>query len=177
MLSEELEQFVGHLRAAGRPAVDLLIPGADEEAVRAVLGDDVPRSVITWFAWCNGVAGYRGQTQDEASVVPGHWPVSLEEAQSIISDYAEILVLPGRWVPLLEDGAGDVYAAVWGDDGEDAKIVDVKIDDSLDVAFADVAQMVAYFNRCYERRAYFVGADGRLSMDLALAVDLLPPTV
>lgn len=175
MLSTELEQLVSYLGSLGRCVVDLLLPGVDEAAVRDAFGENVPPSVVGWFGWCNGVETARGQIQDEISIIPGRYPLSLTEALEYIDDYSEIFVSPGRWVPLLADGAGDLYAAVWAVGEQDAKIVDTVSEDSDNVAFASVSEMVAYFNRCYQLGAYFVDDSGMLSLNPLLAADLLPP--
>lgn len=119
--------------------------------------------MTAWFAWCNGVACTRKQPEDEISLVPGRWPLSMPEARSIIDDCSESLCLPGRWVPLLEDGGGDVHAAFWRPGEDDARIVNVRLDDSTDVVFPSIGEVVAYFNSCFEHGACFVDDDGRLS--------------
>ena len=87
--SSEIEQLLANLRERGRLVVDLLIPGIDSARVIDRLGLGVPDSVIEWFAWCNGVHTERGQIQDEISVIPGYYPLSLDEALSYVDDYAE----------------------------------------------------------------------------------------
>ncbi|WP_434446822.1 hypothetical protein [Lentzea sp. E54] len=111
MIVDRLNGLVEHLRVLGRPVVGLLRQGttpADLDEARIQ-----PQDVWDWFGWWNGVLEVAGKSQDEISVIPGYWPVSLAEALRMKPSYQEDSELGDTWIPLLVSGGGDIYAAVW----------------------------------------------------------------
>ncbi|MFD7015314.1 hypothetical protein [Streptomyces sp. NPDC059928] len=104
-----------------------------------------------------------GQVQDDVNVIPGYSPLSVEEAARMRSAYAGDPVLGGNWVPLLGNGGGDIYAAVWAP-GKEAVIAGILLGEPTEIEFSTVEQMVNLFNRCFEVGAYFVDSQGMLSM-------------
>ncbi|MFI6608556.1 hypothetical protein [Streptomyces sp. NPDC050507] len=163
MLDAELERLDVHLRALNRPVLAWKVPGVDADRVSSVLGGPIPESVARWFRWCNGVAVTPGQTQDDANVIPGYSPLSIEEAARMKSAYAGDPMLGDDWVPLLGSGGGDIYAAVWSP-GQEAVIAGILLGEPTEIEFSTVEQMVNLFNRCFEVGAYFVNSQGMFSM-------------
>ncbi|WP_159055343.1 SMI1/KNR4 family protein [Streptomyces sp. WAC00263] len=167
MLSRELEALVARLAELGRPVVPWLVPGVDVGQVEQVAGVQPPAEVIDWFQWCNGVELREGQVQDDINVIPGYSPLSLREASELMDEYSDDPVLGSHWIPLLGGPGGDVYAAVWAP-GKAARVAGVLVGESTEIEFSSVEQMVAVFNECYQRGAFYVDNEGRLAMDPGL---------
>lgn len=167
MLSRELEALVARLTELGRPVVPWLVPGVDVGQVEPVAGGQPPAEVIDWFKWCNGVELREGQVQDDINVIPGYSPLSLREASEIIDEYSDDPVLGSSWIPLLGGPGGDVYAAVWTA-GKPARVAGVLVGEPTEIEFSSIEQMVAVFNECYRRGAFYVDGERRLAMNPAL---------
>jgi hypothetical protein len=110
------------------------------------------------------VGGEQGQTIEEASLIPDYMPVSFEEALGQISVYSGDRVLGDHWLPILENGGGDIYAAVWSP-GEDARVARFIVGEDTEIDFKSLVDMVRMFNACYESGAYFIADDGFLDID------------
>jgi hypothetical protein len=164
MLASELERLVAHLRGLNRPVIQFLQPGIDAGEVDAELGLHAPASVADWFRWCNGVAGFRGQIQDDVNVIPGYNPLSIEEAVRMMSSYAGDPVLGASWVPILGSASADIYAAVWSSDQE-ARVASVLVGEATEIEFSSIEQMVAVFNGCYEDGVFYIDDQGYLAMN------------
>lgn len=163
MLEPELRSLVDHLRALRRPVVNLMRQGVHASALEDSVGENVPPSVAVWFGWCNGVAGHPGQIQDDASIIPGYNPLSIEEAVAVKTEYEGDPILGRHWIPLLGSAGGDIYAAVW-DPGRDARIAGVLTGEPTEIEFSSIEQMVAVFNECYAEGAFFLDGRGMLAM-------------
>ena len=155
------------MSALNRPGVSVMVAGIDDVAVRAILGDSVPASVLEWFSWCNGVLGVPGQRNDDVAIIPGYAPVSLVDAAVMRSTYEGDPVLFPNWIPLLVSPGGDIYAAVWSNN-ESAKVAGVLVGEPTEIEFDNVEQMIAVFTACVERGAFFVNDRRLWSMDSAL---------
>jgi hypothetical protein len=157
-LVRELNRFEWHLREANRAVVADLLPGTSADRVLSVRSS-APSSIIEWFRWHDGVRVRDGQTQDDANVIPGYTLVSLDEAIRIIPIYDGDPDLGDHWLPLLQNGGGDLYAAVWMP-GCEAGVFRVMVGEETEAEFASIAQMVVVFNACFTNGAYFVDAQG-----------------
>lgn len=162
MIVDRLDGLARYLRELGRPVVDLLRPGAaaadlDEAGIRS-------QDVRDWFGWRNGVVEAPGQTQGDVSVIPGYWPVSVEEALKLKPSYHGDPTLGDTWIPLLTSGGGDIYAAVWKG-GSQPAVAGVLIGEPTEIEFPTIEVMLDVFLACFERRAYFVGERGYLEED------------
>jgi hypothetical protein len=166
VLLEELDTLTARLTGLGRPVVQWLVPGIDPAQVESTVGFPVPDEVSTWFGWCNGVALHEGQTQDDVNIIPGYGPLSLAEAIDRRGEHEGDSTLGAHWIPLLGSG-GDIYAAVWEPE-KPAKVAGVLIGESTEIEFNSVEQMIAVFNECYDRGAFFVDDQGQLAMDPSL---------
>ncbi|WP_033443576.1 hypothetical protein [Saccharothrix sp. NRRL B-16314] len=176
MLLTELRALVERLAALARPVASWLVPGVGAAAVEETLGEMPPEEVIMWFGWCNGVELQPGQIQDDINVVPGYAPLSLAEAARFIESYSGDPVLGDHWVPVLGGAGGDIYAAVWGPNGN-VRVAGVLVGEETEVEFGSLENMVAVFNECYRRGAFFVDGRGRLTMDANLYDEVYEVTV
>ncbi|MFI6262924.1 hypothetical protein [Micromonospora sp. NPDC051006] len=166
MLQQSLEALWGHLATIGRPVVVARIPGPGLEDVKSALGEPIPDMVAQWFNWSNGVADTPGQTQDDASVMPGYWPLSIAEAKSIMSDYIDDeAALGDHWVPLLGSGGGDFYAAVFDESLHEVGVFTVMSGGETEISFRSVEEMVDGFLELYQTGVFYVDDDGTLEAD------------
>jgi hypothetical protein len=161
-LQDDLDRLWGEVRLLGRPVVDARNPGIDAAEVRRVLGSDVPNDVIEWFRYGDGVAYVDGQTQDDAALVPGYYPLSLAEAVEIRSNYGGDL--GSWWLPLLSTGGGDFYAAA-ADSMGNLTVRSVMNGGVERRAYMGIEEMVAAFVRMYREGVFFVRSDGILWAD------------
>ncbi|MBB5801007.1 hypothetical protein F4560_000775 [Saccharothrix ecbatanensis] len=125
---------------------------------------------------CNGVELHPGQIQDDINIVLGYAPLSLIEAARFIGSYSGDPVLGDHWVPVLGGAGGDVYAAVWGSNGN-VRVAGVLVGEETEVEFGSLENMVAVFNECYRRGVYFVNGQGHLTMDADLYDDVYEAAV
>ncbi|WP_432978316.1 hypothetical protein [Dactylosporangium sp. CA-233914] len=157
-LTDELARLERFLVELDRPVVANLLPGLDVTAIDSPLGE-LPQGVVEWFAWHNGVGGERGQTIEEASLIPDYMLISFEEALRQISVYAGDPVLGDFWLPIMENGGSDIYAAVWSP-GSEARVARFIVGEDTEIDFENLVNMVRMFNACYDSGVYFVGDDG-----------------
>ncbi|GAA1767604.1 hypothetical protein [Luedemannella helvata] len=166
MLTVELERLVANLRRLDRSVVDLLRPGVPRELVLLTAGlTEVPESVAMWFGWCNGVEARPGQLQDEVNIIPAYNPLSVEEAVYAKASYEGDAALGELFLPLLTTASGDIYAAVWDRNVNEARVAGVLVGEPTEVEFSSIEQMVMVFNACFDNGSFFVGAENRLIMD------------
>ncbi|MFG2622671.1 hypothetical protein ACGFXC_34165 [Streptomyces sp. NPDC048507] len=164
MLSVELEGLVAQLAALDRPVVPWLIQGVDAHQVQEQFGSPVPEEVAAWFEWCNGVALHEGQTQDDVNLIPGYSPLSLREAVEMKGGHDGDPILGPKWIPILGGPSGDIYAAVWVSN-ENPRVAGILVGEPTEIEFESIEQMISVFRACYDRGAFSVDSQGRLSMD------------
>ncbi|MEV4570444.1 SMI1/KNR4 family protein [Nonomuraea sp. NPDC049419] len=152
------------LAALKRPIVAALSPGLSSEQVESELGCSVPEDVAIWFGWCNGVAYFAGQTQDDANLIPGYAPLSLSEAVVLRESYPDDPVLGPDWIPLLGNASGDFYAALWRG-SEQPQVAGVLSGEPTEIEFQNIELMISVFSECYFRGAFGVDERGMLTMD------------
>jgi hypothetical protein len=152
-------EWTAHLIRLGRPAVAHLLPGATLFDVHRILGEQVPAEVAEWFATWNGIADVPGHVIDDICVIPGYWPVRLDEVPAWRHTHAGDPALGDHWVPLLVGGGADMYAAVWTPDTR-PYVVDVLVGEPTEIAFGSIAAFVEYVVTCFELGAFRVGDDG-----------------
>ncbi|MFI0449618.1 hypothetical protein [Actinomadura sp. 6N118] len=121
-----------------RPVVSARSAGVPAEAVKVAFGAPVPTDVATWFAWANGVSHFPGQTQDDAALIPGYMPMSVEESAAIRYDSFPEALLGDRWFPLLASGGGDLYVAVFEEASRPSSVVKVIAEEDARPAFNDL---------------------------------------
>ncbi len=166
MLTTELERLIAHLRRLDRPVVPLLRPGVDAGQVLSALEvAEVPSSITEWFGWRNGVVAQPGQLQDDVNIIPAYNLISVEEAAHVSPTYMGDPVLGDYFVPLLTTASGDIYAAVWSGDLDEARVAGVLVGEPTEIEFSSIEQMVSTFNTCYDNGAFSLSEDGRLVMD------------
>ncbi|MEU8242927.1 SMI1/KNR4 family protein [Actinoplanes missouriensis] len=166
-LAGALREWSGWLGRVGAPVASSLRPGRSPEEITAVLGADLPASVLTWFSWCDGVEDAPGQTIGDCWVIPGYWPVALAETRldwSVEVPYA-------RWVPLLRDGGADLYVAAWSAAGDEPVVVSLLDPGQPVVEFGSVAELVGVTNGCFARAVYAVDESGLLDVVDAAGYD------
>jgi hypothetical protein len=165
-LQEAIRELWGEAEHLHRPVVAARNAGISRDVVERVLGFSVPAAVATWFATGDGVAHAPGQTQDDAALVPGYEPLSVQEAADMRTDYGDSFpVLGNHWVPLLASGGGDFYAAVFDKEATDCKVVSIMLEVEPRLAFLSVEDMVRTFTRCYRDGVFFVNEEGVLDAD------------
>ncbi|MFC6023529.1 hypothetical protein ACFP2T_46160 [Plantactinospora solaniradicis] len=166
-LSEQLAQWRNWLARLDAPVAPALLPGADRTAIGAALGPTVPPAVLDWFTWCDGVGHQPGQTIGDTYAIPGYWPISLRDAVEVKPIHADPddPLLAEHWIPLLENGSSDLYVAVWSDGTEPAVASIMPEYGPASVEFDSIPQMVAVFNACFARSAYFLDDEGQLDVD------------
>ena len=153
-LGEELGELSRQLRSVHPVAYASLNPGIDPEVAVEVLGMPLPPSVLEWFSWRNGSRYERGQLQDDVDIIPGYGLLSAEEALPIRQSHVADEELGEKWVPILWNPGGDMYAAVWGG-RDDAAVVSAFEGEGAEPEFDSMADMVRFFNACYSRGAFF----------------------
>jgi hypothetical protein len=169
-LTDQLEQWRGWLSRIGAPVAPVLKRSTSQAEIDAVLGSTTPASVREWFQWCDGVEYASGQTIGDSYAVPGFWPVELRHVAGIKAALydAGSPLLAGSWVPLLEDGGGDAYVAVWSGTSEPVVVRVMPEAGPPWVEFDSIEQMVTVFNACFGRAAYHLDPEHRLDVDEAL---------
>jgi len=165
-LTQELDRLWEIVNDLERPIVAARKPGIAREQAEATFGHAVPDDVAAWYSYSDGIAYAGGQSQDDASLVPGFWPLSAIEAQAIrqeIADLDEPLLSP-KWIPLLANGGGDLYVATFAG-REVLHIATLSADLDVSVVFKRIEEMVSGFCELYRRGVFFVADDGSLEAD------------
>lgn len=165
MLEERFEELWAQAGRLGRPVVSHRKPGVSLDVLEQSFGTSVPPEVASWFGWCNGVAYHPNQTQDDAALVPGYEPLSVEEAVAIKEEYPEDSTLGARWFPILSTGGGDFYAVVEDRTKNRVNVVSVVVGEATRLAFNSVEQMLETFIECFRSGVFYVDVDGFLQAD------------
>ncbi|MEO3745664.1 hypothetical protein [Plantactinospora sp. B5E13] len=166
-LTDQLAQWRDWLVRLGAPVAPVLKPGRSRAEIEAVLGATTPRTVLEWFQWCDGVDYAPGQTIGDCWTIPGFWPVELRDVAGIKAAHhdEDSPLLAGNWVPLLQNGSSDLYAAAWSDSSEPVVVTIMPEFAPPSVEFHSVEQMVAVVNECFTRSAYHLDAERQLDVD------------
>lgn len=168
MPNEAIELLWRKVEELGRPVAVLRAPGRTHGEVVAALGEALPPDAYAWFEACDGVPFGAGQVQDDANLIPGYEPLSLEQAMDIRRGWTDANeVLGEHWIPLLASGGGDFYAVVYAHP-KGSYVVDVMTEADPMVAYPSVEQMAVAFRVSYERGAFYVDDEGMLDMDVEL---------
>lgn len=155
-LGEAIRELWSELERLDRPIVGQRSPGVDTATLERAFDSGVPADVAAWFAMCNGVAHHPGQAQDDAALIPGYEPLSIEEAAAMKTDYGDSFPILGHhWIPLLASGGADFYAAVFDAETPHPKVVSVMPEVKPRLAFHSIEQMVRTFTRCYREGVFF----------------------
>ncbi|WP_031068934.1 hypothetical protein [Streptomyces sp. NRRL S-118] len=166
MLSESIESLWQEAERLNRPVASLRVPGVGPDEVANAFGGPVPGDVAEWFGWSNGVQWQPNQKQDDAALIPGYEPLSVQDAAAVKASYgSEDPLLGERWFPLLGTGGGDFYAAVEEDSSTSPHVVSVMIGEDSRPAYGSIEEMVTAFRDFYRSGVFFVAADGTLDAD------------
>ncbi|MFE3901707.1 hypothetical protein ACFXPY_15500 [Streptomyces sp. NPDC059153] len=165
MLEERIRDLWMAAESLGRPVVAYRNSGAPIGLLERAFTSPVPPDVAAWFAWSNGVAYHPGQTQDDAALIPGYEPLSVDEAVAIRADSPGCAVLGSHWIPLLASGGGDFYAAVYAPGDTSSRVASVMIGENSRMAFKSIDQMVSTFVACYREGIFFVDNSDILQAD------------
>ncbi|GAB3172616.1 hypothetical protein GCM10027059_42380 [Myceligenerans halotolerans] len=174
MLQENFAKLREILRSAGRPVVDALLPGAEIDVPGSTPGD-FPDDAVAWFAWTSGLRESPVLTVDESSVIPGYYPISLEESRQYVASWGPDAArdVGGEfYLPFLGAPNGDNYAFVWSSDSY-VGIAGFLVGESVELEFASLDQMLSYVLECYAERAFYVDSTGTLSMNADLCDAIL----
>jgi len=166
-LTDQLAQWREWLVRLGAPVAPVLKAGVSRADIEAVLGTTAPRAVLEWFQWCDGVEYAPGQTVGDSWAVPGFWPVELQNIIEIKADHWDegSPLLARNWVPLLENGSSDLYAATWSGASEPVVVTIMPEFAPPQVEFQSIEQMVTVFNECFTRSAYYLNEEHQLDVD------------
>jgi hypothetical protein len=165
-LGDRLREWSGWLGRLRAPVAPHLKPGPDPTAIRALLGKETPDSVVEWFAWCAGVAPVPGQVIGHCFVLPGYYPVELGQTLSLAEPYQDPgdPYLSGAFLPLLDSGGSDLYAAAWSAERPEPVVVSVMPEAGPAVlAYATIGDFVATIIGRFVTGEYYVDANGRLA--------------
>ncbi|RPF23068.1 hypothetical protein [Myceligenerans xiligouense] len=174
MLQENLARLKEVLRSAGRPVVDALLPGIEIDSSRSTRGP-FPDDARVWFAWTSGLRESPVLTVDESSLIPGYYPISLEESRGYVEAWganAAHDVGGEHYLPFLGAPNGDNYAFVWSPDGYTG-IAGFLVGESVEIEFTSLEQMLSYVLECYAEGAFYVDSAGLLSMNADLCDAIL----
>ncbi|MFI6662806.1 hypothetical protein ACIBL8_45780 [Streptomyces sp. NPDC050523] len=149
----------------GLPVAAHRNPGVSVDYLERAFGQRVPSEIATWFGCFNGVTYYPGQTQNDAALVPGYEPLSVDESAAVRGDYPQEALLPSCSFPLLGTGGGDFYVASYDFDTGHSHVVSVMAGEEPRIAYNSVEQMVKTLIRCYREGIFFVDDTGVLQAD------------
>ncbi|WP_329377104.1 hypothetical protein [Streptomyces sp. NBC_01716] len=138
------------------------IPGVSVRSLESSFGGVVPSEVAGWFGACNGVMHRSGQTQNDAALIPGYEPLSVEDSLSIKVDHPGEAILLSDFYPLLGSGGGDFYAASYDQGTGLSYVVSVVVGEESRIAYRSIGQMVEIFVQCYRDEIFFLDGEGVL---------------
>lgn len=144
------------------PVVADRIPGVSVRFLESSFGKVVPSEVAGWFGACNGVMHRPGQTQNDAALIPGYEPLSVEDSMAIKGDYPREAILLSDFYPLLGSGGGDFYAASYDQETGRSYVVSVVVGEESRIAYRSISQMVENFVQYYRDGIFFLDGEGVL---------------
>ena len=161
----DLERVVAGLSALGRTvAVGALRPGLDRKAIRDQLAtiNLVPEDhILTYFNWRNG-AGDSSATIGDLSLIPGFYPLSLEESVTNYRAFRDDPRWTVGWLPVLADGGGDFYIVDLTAAGR-GEVRQFRVEEiESPVEYRTLAAMAATLAEALERGFIFVTDEGYL---------------
>ncbi|MCX0245654.1 hypothetical protein [Streptomyces drozdowiczii] len=147
------------------PVVADRVPGVSVRFLESSFGKAVPSEVAGWFGACNGVMHRSGQIQNDAALIPGYEPLSVEDSLSIRVAYPREAILLSDFYPLLGSGGGDFYAASYDQDAGLSYVVSVVVGEESRIAYRSISQMAESFVQCYRDGIFFLDGEGVLQAD------------
>lgn len=148
-----------------RPVASHRNPGVGRDVIEGAFGEPVPDDVADWFGFSDGIAHYDGQTQDDAALVPGYEPLSVQESVAIRREYPHEPLYLAQWYPLLGSGGGDFYAACFDPETDRSYVVSVFIGEDPRIAYKSITQMIDVFRACFRDGTFYVDDEGVLQAD------------
>lgn len=157
------------LRVHGRTSlIEALREGLSSIAVRDRLAAARLPSVAAveeWFGWHDGVALPDTRIVDDLELIPGFFPMSLDEAITLRSDYLADDAWSPSFLPILTNGAGD-HLVVDLDGDLDPGVRRWEFDEQdHPVAFVSLAALARTIEQGYVRGVITVDERGYLIMD------------
>ncbi|MFE6099511.1 hypothetical protein ACFVQ4_06065 [Streptomyces laurentii] len=162
MLEDWLRMLWREVERLELPVVVDRIPGVSARFLESAFGKVVPSEVAGWFGVCNGVMHRSGQTQNDAALIPGYEPLSVEDSISIKVEYSGEAILLSDFYPLLGSGGGDFYAASYDQGTGLSYVVSVVVGEESRVAYRSISQMAEIFVQCYRDGIFFLDGEGVL---------------
>lgn len=155
----------GSLSLNRQETLSALLPGLPPEQVRAELataGFASSSGLESWYGWHNGS---NGSTIGVSQIVPGYYPLSLEESVGTNAVFRQHPGWETRWLPLLADGGGYFYVLdqslnlPW-------PIRRFRYDQSdHPVEYLSLERFLATVAAGYRERAFTAHPDGHLAVD------------
>ncbi|WP_159394109.1 hypothetical protein [Streptomyces sp. NRRL S-495] len=140
-------------------------PGVAARILENYFSKSVPPEVAGWFGACNGIIHRPGQTQNDAALIPGYEPLSIEDSASIMAEHPHESILLSDFYPLLASGGGDFYAASCDQDAGLSYVVSVVVGEESRIAYRSITQMVEGFVQCYRDGVFFLDSERVLQAD------------
>ncbi|MGW3405713.1 hypothetical protein [Streptomyces zhihengii] len=165
MLSDRIAELWGEAQRLRLPVVDGRAQGVSIASLESSFGRKVPTEVAEWFAACNGIVHRPGQTQNDAALIPGYEPLSVEDSIAIRDSCPREAFLLSEFFPLLGSGGGDFYAASYDRATGRSHVASVVVGEECRIASRSISQMVAIFIQCYRDGIFFLDGDGILQAD------------
>jgi hypothetical protein len=163
---EGLERLRGILSSLERPVVDILRPGVELVGEHPVI-EGAPNDAKSWFEWSSGVENSPGSTVGDCCVMPGYYPLSVEESRSYIQAWGpEGLEYFGgaKFLPFVGAPNGDCYAFVWSSDAYSG-IAGLLVGEEGEIEFSGLEFVLEWVLECYGEGAFYVDSSGRLAMN------------
>ncbi len=165
MLEERIGELWEEAARLALPVVAHRKPGVPADFLERAFDQRIPSEVATWFASCDGVDQYPGQTQNDAALVPGYEPLSVDQSVAIQREQMSEPLLRPTFFPLIGAGGGDFYAVSYDPETQRSSVVSVVIGEETRIAYRSVDQMVETLVQCYREGIFFVDDDGVLQAD------------
>ena len=179
-LESALEKFAPQTLATLQPGLAREEIIEREEQLGVTLSDEM-RAL---YMWRNGQSADAGK-----DFVPGHFFPSLEwlieERKASKKQLGELSAVQrasysafaghrDKWVGVFGDLAGDGYFFDPTRTASEGAVFYNMAEDISYNFFPSLKSLLSYFIECYESKAYFVGADGKLEEDFNKSFELLP---
>jgi len=169
-LFKALDRILAHLTRLKHPVVSMLQPpltAAEVAAVEATLPFKLTEEVRAMYRWRNGITVSRKDILARQWFFPGYYFPSLQHARERFEHRRNAPQWHRGWYPLFEDGAGDFYIVPCKKKQQDSAplIGFIHGEPEQPVEYLSVISMMETVAECYDKRAFFVNAQGDLDID------------
>jgi hypothetical protein len=159
---------LGSVEIGRQQTVDSLLPGIGADQVRAALraaAFESTSDLESWFAWHNGSSG---ATIGLAQILPGYYPLSVDEAVATAATFRELPGWDPAWLPLLADGGGYFYVVDQSirPDGLMREFMHDQAE--CPIQYSSLANFVATVAEAYELRVFTNHPDGFIEAENAV---------